>query len=151
MRMSLSLAAALLAVLTAAASAQQKPDFSGTWVTVSPAEHAGQEETITHTAATLSLGHAASHGGHHAVSYRLDGSESRSTMMSHDEEIISVATASWNGDQLVILRATQYPDGSKIESRMTFALNAEGQLVRELIDTIDGKPQPAVTVVARKK
>jgi hypothetical protein len=143
------IAASLLAMATLA-PAQQRPNFSGTWIALSPSDQAGLEETIVHTATELTFTHD-SEGGGHAFVFKLDGSESRHVMPSHDGEIVSLAKVTWEGDKLVIRQATQYPDGRKIEARSTLALNTDGQLVREAAATIDGQAQPTITVVARKK
>ena len=66
----------LIALLGASVGAQTKPNFSGTWIVVTPAEGAGQEEVVRHTATTLSTSHASSSDGHDAT-YKLDGTESR--------------------------------------------------------------------------
>jgi hypothetical protein len=41
------IASATLLLAVVGTSAQQKPNFSGTWVVVSPAESAGEETTIS--------------------------------------------------------------------------------------------------------
>lgn len=146
-----ALAASFLTVAAFAAAQQQKPNFSGTWVTVSPAEYAGQEEIITHDDQTLTLRHASSSGDGHREVFTLDGSPHKSSMPSHGLEITSVSTASWVGDRLVVFRTTRYPQGSVNNVKLTFALNAGGELVREMVSTIDGKDEPAITVVARRK
>jgi hypothetical protein len=146
---SLLIAASFLA-MAAFASAQQRPNFSGTWVFISPADQAGLEETIVHTATELSFGHE-SEGGGHNFSYNLDGSESRHVMTSHGEDIVSVAKVAWEGDTLVIHQTTRYPDGRKLEMRSTMSLNAAGELVREASATMDGVVQPPIRVIARKK
>lgn len=87
---------ALLTVFVTAAAvtmvAQAKPNFSGTWVVVSPAEAAGQEEQVRHTDTTLSTGHE-SEGGGHSATYKLDGSESRNELTSHGEKIVTLSKA----------------------------------------------------------
>ena len=59
-----------------AATQSQRPDFSGTWLLVAPAEAAvrpaGQEETITQTETTITFGHP-SEGGGHQLTCGLDG------------------------------------------------------------------------------
>ena len=70
---------ALIALTAVVAAGQNsKPNFSGTWLLVAPAEAAeetpGQEETITQTETTITFGHA-SEGGGHRMTYRLDGQE----------------------------------------------------------------------------
>lgn len=53
-----------------------RPNFSGTWLLVAPADVAvqppGQEETITQTDATITFGHH-SEGGGHQLTCGLDG------------------------------------------------------------------------------
>ena len=92
------IASATLLLAVVGTSAQQKPNFSGTWVVVSPAESAGEETTIKHDATTFTHGHA-SEGGGHSFAYTLDGKETRITMPSHSEEIVILAKASWEGDR----------------------------------------------------
>ena len=147
----LALAAPFL-FLAAIVSAQQpqKPNFSGTWVVVTPAEHAGQAETIVHTATELRIGHDSEGGGHDFV-YRLDGTETRHAIMSHGVEVVTFAKVSWEGATLVINQHTQLPEGPKMTGRATFALNADGYLVRGVTGTMDGREMPALTVVMKKK
>jgi hypothetical protein len=146
---SLLIAASLLA-MAAFASAQQKPNFSGTWVTVSPAEYAGQEQTITQDDRALTIRHASS-GADHSETFTLDGAPHKSSMPSHGLEIVSVSTASWSGDQLVVFRTTRYPQGGVNNVKLTFSLNADGHLVCEMTSTLDGEDEPPITVVARRK
>jgi hypothetical protein len=147
----LALAASFLLLAAVASAHQQKPNFSGTWVLVTPAESAGQEEEIRHTATEIAFGHP-SEGGHgHHRTYKLDGSESRNVMTIHDQEIVTLGKAVWEGDRLVIRETTSLPEGHKFESRQTIWLNAEGQLVREMLGTMDGQAQPLITAIARKK
>jgi hypothetical protein len=146
----LALAASFVALSAAVPAQQSKPNFSGTWVVISPAEHAGQEETIVHTAAELRLGHASEGGGHNPV-YKLDGSESRFSITAHGVEIVTFAKARWEGDTLVLDQHTQLPEGPKMTARATFSLNADGHLVRGMIGTMGEAPMPPITVVMKKK
>ena len=133
-----------------AIAAQTKPNFSGTWVVVTPADGAGQEEEVRHTATTLSTGHA-SEGGGHSATYKLDGSESRNSITSHGQEIVTLSKALWDGDKVVITNATTYPDGRKLESKETWSLDSTGRLVIEMSMTMTGMPPQSMTVVHRKK
>jgi hypothetical protein len=147
------LALALLAVFVIASlatSAQSKPDFSGTWVGVSPAEFAGQETQVRHTATTLSTGHAAE-GGDHGATYKLDGSESRNQTPSHGEQIVTISKAVWDGNKIVITEASTYPDGRKSDSKSVWSIDGEGRLVIEHTRTIAGQTPFAVTLVHKKK
>lgn len=130
--------------------AQAKPNFTGTWVAVSPAEAAGQEQEVRHTATTLSTGHASEGAGHHET-YKLDGTESRNELTSHGEKIVTLSKAVWDGDKVVITGATTYPDGRKLESKQTWSMNSSGQLVIEFTETMTGQPARSMTIVSRKK
>jgi len=133
-----------------ATEAQQKPDFTGTWVIVTPADAAGQEQVVRHTAATLSTGHASEGDGHNA-SYKLDGSESRNELTSHGEAIITLSKALWDGNKVVITSATTYPDGRKMDSKQTWSMDAEGRLVIEHSQSMTGQPARSMTLVHTKK
>ena len=142
--------ACLVLLGAASLAAQQKPNFTGTWIGVSPAEAVGQEQEVRHTATTLSTGHASEGGGHHAT-YKLDGSQSRNELTSHGEQIVSLSKAMWDGDKVVITSATAYPDGRKLESKQTWSMNSSGQLVIEFTETMTGQPARTMTIVSRKK
>lgn len=146
----ISLLALVLAFAPAMALAQAKPDFTGTWIVVTPAEGAGQEQDVRHTATTLSKGHASEGGGHHAT-YKLDGTESRNSLTSHGQEIVTLSKALWDGDKVVITNATTYPDGRKLESKETWSLDSTGRLVIEMSMTMTGMPMQSMTVVHKKK
>ena len=131
-------------------SAQTKPNFSGTWVFVSPAESAGQEQTIKQDATTFTTGHA-SEGGGHSFTYKLDGTDSPNELHSHGEQIGMAAKASWEGDQLVIVEAVAYPDGRKRDKKTTYSLDPQGQLIIEIVDHIKGKPSQTARAVLKRK
>jgi hypothetical protein len=154
-RVAMKWSATALFTLLACASAvaigsQSKPNFSGTWVAISPAEAMGQEQRVRHTATTLSTGHD-SEGGGHQETYKLDGSESRNELTSHGEPIVTLSKAGWDGDKVVITSATTYPNGNKLDSKETWSVNPEGQLVIEFTQTITGQPTQHLTLVHRKK
>ena len=112
------IAAAVLAVATLAWA--QKPDFSGTW-TLDPAASAGgaaaggggggrgggrgglgQGGTVKQTADTLTVERTI---GENKITstYKLDGSESKNTMMGRGgNSVESVSTAKFDGQTLVI-------------------------------------------------
>jgi hypothetical protein len=130
--------------------AAQKPDFSGTWVAVSPAEAAGSEENITQDATTVTRGHASSGSGHHAR-YTLDGSPTRNAIRSHGQEIVTISRASWDGGRLVINESTTYPDGRVRKQRSIMSLDASGQLLIDVEEMIDGQPARKLQVVMKRK
>lgn len=130
--------------------AQQKPDFTGTWVVVTPAEAAGQEEVVRHTATTLSTGHAST-GDDHNASYKLDGSESRNELTSHGEPIVTISKAAWEGAKLVITASTKYPGAQESSSKSVWSIDSEGRLVIEHTRTQTGQPPISITLVHTKK
>ena len=136
-------------LLAAAIGAQQKPDFSGTWVVVSPADSAGQEETIKQDDKTLTKSHA-SEGGGHSRTVRLEGTEVRNVITSHGDEIVTLSKASWDGSLLIVTETTTYPDGRKSNSREVWSIDAEGRLNIEFTQTLDGKTT-TIKVVYQKK
>ena len=131
MSLRIPLFAVALALASVAASAQKKPDFTGSWVAISPAEAAGQEQEVRHTATTLTTGHASEGGGHQAI-YKLDGNESRSELTSHGDQIVTTSKAASDGDKVVITRATTCPDGRKLESKQTWSMK-EGSVVAQVV------------------
>jgi hypothetical protein len=106
----LVLAAACAVVAVALLDAQAKPNFSGLWLAVSPAEAAGQEQRVRHTDTTLSTSHD-SEGDGHATTYKLDGSESRNELTTHGEKIVTLSKAQWPAPSSPPSVSTTYPDG----------------------------------------
>ena len=145
------LAGAAMVLLSVTVAAQQKPNFSGTWVVVTPERSAGQEEVITQDETTFSKGHASNTGGHN-FAYKLDGTESRNLLNPHPgEDLVLLATATWQGNALVITEKVTYPDGRKKEQTSTYSLADQGLLRVSMVRLADGKPEPPVTIVYRKK
>ena len=142
--------AAGIVLWVAAASAQQRPNFSGRWVAVSPAEAAGQEQVIEHDATSLAVSHASTGAGHRAV-YKLDGTESRNVLTTHGEDIVTMARAAWKDNQLTITSSTSYPDGRRLEKTQAWSLDGDGRLVIDMTDTMQGQPPARVKLVYTKR
>ena len=151
MRSRCVLAAGLGFVLgLAVVSAQDKPNFSGRWIAVSPADSAGQEQVVRHDAKTLTAGHA-SEGHGHKASYTLDGTESRNVLVSHGENIVTLSKASWNGNKLTITSDTTYPDGRTWHTEQTWSLDASGRLVIDFTESgTTPSPVTRTTVYTRR-
>ena len=130
--------------------AQTKPNFTGTWIVVTPSAAAGQEAQVRHTETMLSTGHASEGGGHQA-SYKLDGTESRNELTSHGGKIVTISKAAWEGAKVVITSATTYPDGRTMESKETWSLDPAGHLVVETTQLMTGQSLRTMTVIHRKK
>ena len=143
-----AIAAAMLAV---AASAQQKPNFSGRWVVVIPEKGAGQEQIVKHDDKTLSTERASEGGGHRMI-YQLDGVERRSAIPSRGQEIVILSKALWDGDRVVITSQASYPNGMKTQSKEIWSLDAQGRLVIDYTESGPrGSPGPAMKVIHVKK
>lgn len=137
--------------MTIGVGAQQKPNFSGRWVVVSPKEGAGQEQIITQTDKTLTTQHAAE-GPAHKMTYQLDGVERRLALPSHGSEITILAKASWDADRIVITSNASYPNGMKTQTRDVWSLDAKGQLVVDSSETgPKGEKGPVVKIIYAKK
>lgn len=149
-RRTVGLAAFMSCFLLLSPLSAQKPDFSGTWVAVSPAEAAGSEESITQDATTLTRGHASSGSGHH-TRYTLDGSPTRNAIRSHGQEIVTISRASWDGGRMAINESTTYPDGRVRKQRSIMSLDAGGQLLIDVQEMIDGEPGRKLAVVMKRK
>ena len=146
----LVLTVAVIVTTSSVLLAQKRPDFSGTWIAISPTEAAGEEQVVKQDATTMTVSHGAE-GDDHVSVYRLDGSESRNVMKSHGAEIVTLARATWKGEQLTITSATTYPDGRKLQQEFVWSLDGKGQLVVEFSETMSGKEPHKMTLVARKK
>ena len=136
-------------VLAVVGLAQQRPDFSGRWLEISPRQ-SSDPMIVRQDATTLSMRHGSEGGGEHAFTYRLDGVETRNplSLHSHDKSL-SVAKAEWVGSTLRITSSTTYSDGRKMNSVQDWSLNAGGRLVVEMTETTSGKSVKQ-TVVFRK-
>jgi hypothetical protein len=105
------IAAAILAVATVAWA--QKPDFSGTWTldpASAPAAGGGGggalgngPATVKQTADALTIQRTMG-DGKVTLTYKLDGTESRNTMMGRGgQSVDSMSTVKWDGPKLTIV------------------------------------------------
>lgn len=146
------IAAAILAVATVAWA--QRPDFSGTWTLDTEASGMpagagggapggggggrmgggrgggaglGQGGTVRQTADTLTVERMA--GDNKLVlNYKLDGSESRNTVMGRGGQIEAVSVARWDGQTLVIT-TKQDMGGQTFESTQRWSLSGNALTV----------------------
>jgi len=148
-RFAMCVAVACVAALSSVVSAQKRPDFSGRWILVTPGEGEGTEIVIKQTEALLTNSHA-SEGDGHRLEYRLDGSEHRTTMMSHGTDIVSVSRAVWQGDRLSITETTTYSPDRKLDQTMIWSIDEKGQLIIDLTSTMTGRPTEKAKLVHKK-
>lgn len=127
-------------------SGQEKPNFSGTWVAVSPEVAIGQEQTVKQTATTLTRGHA-SRGGGHAFTYKLDGTESRFVI----HETVTVARASWEGDKLVIVERASFPDGRTRNAKFVWSISSQGELIVDFTEQFEGQPAKTMRITSKRR
>src|SRR5690349_20931254 len=119
------IAVALVASLSVA-SAQQKTDFSGTWLQLSPTEGAGGQQIIKQTDTRLTMFHD-SEGSGHSMVFHLDGTEAKSTITSHGAEVVTVSKAAWAGGRLTITSKTTYSPERVMDQTMVWSVDEKGQ------------------------
>jgi len=122
-------------------AAQDKPNFSGTWVGVGP-QQGIQELVIKHDGSTLSFEGKPDVAKH---TFKLDGSE---TEMSAPDGKPLLAKAAWEGNTLVI--TIHFPEIKQDIRRLTWTIDADGQLVMETA-YIGGKPEPPTKQVFKRR
>lgn len=137
-------------LLTVGASAQQKPDFSGRWVVVSPAAGVGQEQIVAQDDKTLSVEQVSATGRRKMI-YQLDGLERRQAIPSRGTEIIVLSKAMWDGDRIVITTNTAYPNGMKTQAKDVWSLDVQGRLVIDSGETGPTGPGPGFKVIFVRK
>ena len=127
------LSAALAIAFMAGVSAQDKPNFAGTWkaansFTTWTITVEGSKMTVTMTVA----------GNSDSTVYLLDGTPSTKTMEGPNGTVENVLTSTWDGD--VLVTTITGPGMSRIERR---SIQADGTMkVQNTITMIQGKPAP---------
>jgi hypothetical protein len=136
------LSAALAVAVVAGVSAQDKPNFAGTWKPVDSFNRTritveGSKMTVTITLA----------GNSDSTVYMLDGTPSKKTMKGPGgKPIEQVYTSKWEGHVLVTTITTPAPD-PMIEKRW---LDADGTMKVERTIVLKGKPETSPTSVFKK-
>ena len=139
--LTLCLAVVVAAVGAVGLGAQDRPNFSGTWISVGP-DQGIRELTITQDASTLSF------EGQPDVTkrtFKLDGSE---TEMSAPDGKPLLAKAVWEGKALVV--TIYFPELKQDIRRLTWVIDADGQLVMETA-FLGGKPQAPTKQVFKRR
>jgi hypothetical protein len=149
------------------AFAQDKPDFSGKWVTAepqpAPEDNAGggsggggrrapqpgfgPEFIAKQDAKTLTITRVGQAGQAPPLTYNLDGSESKNTMTRDGQQIEQISTAKWEGQTLVIVTQLTF-QGNTREQRRVLSLDG-GNLVIE--QTTPGRNGTTTVKVPYKK
>jgi len=155
-----TLAACLVFLCAHAAAAQDRPDFSGTWVASgdSTAVNAagkplppvwGAQFTIEHQGSALTLRRTFT-GGPAVIAYKLDGSETTSRMPGRLCEADSGATwtASWSGQAISIAMLGALPANNKpvkMDVKTTLRLESPDTLRVEVAAKVANQPEPRVS------
>jgi hypothetical protein len=156
------LSAATVVLMAVGLAAQAKPNFAGKW-TMDPAAAAaaagggggrgggrgglGMEMTITQDANNLTIEYVG--GGQNPAPvklvYKLDGSESKNTMMGRGGPTEAVSKAMWSGNNLVVTTTT-----AAGEQKRTFMMEGGNLVVETSAPGRDGGA-PTSTKVTYKK
>jgi hypothetical protein len=160
------LAIAMVALTPSRASAQERPDFSGTWTAVAdPSAVAasgrplppawGEQLTIDHKGQTLTVSRTFV-GGAVTIAYVLDGSETTSRMPGRLCEPDSGVTwtAAWDGPALAIaMIGVVPPNGKPIKADVRSALKlvSPDTLTVEMTARTAGQAAPRVTSTTYKR
>jgi hypothetical protein len=161
-------AALALAVGSATALAQTRPNFAGKW-TLDPAAVAapageaaaggggrgggrggglGQELTITQDATTVKIDYMG--GGRNpgpvSLTYRLDGTDSSNTNAMGAAQ---VSKATWQGNSLVVTTQVMM-GGNSVEQRRTFSLEGGNLVVETVQPGREGGPGTPTRMVYKK-
>ena len=72
-------------------------------------------------------------------------------MPTHGSEIVTLYTATWNGDKLTVLSKSTYPNGNVLDQIQMWSLDAKGQLIIDLTETFTGRPKATMQIVHRKQ
>ena len=121
--------------------AQDRPNFSGTWIGVGPQQEI-RELTIKHDGSTLSVEGQPDATKH---TFKLDGSE---TEMSAPDGKPLLAKAVWEGKTLVV--TIHFPELKQDIRRLTWAIDADGQLVI-VTEFLGGKPEAPIKTVYKRR
>lgn len=161
-RMTAVLSAAAIVMATVGVFAQAKPDFSGKWTLVPPADAGGggggggrgggrgggggwgMNPTIAQTGTTLTITYTAGGGGggtptEQKVVYNIGGAATKRQMANRGETVEVTDTAAWVGNSLVI--TTKTPTA---EQKRTLSLK-DGNLVIEYNSGREGAPAQTIT------
>lgn len=159
-RNALILGALSLVFAATTATAQDKPNFAGTWTLVPDPNAAGgggrggggglgQGGTITQDAKTLTITRTTQNGEIKIV-YNLDGSDSKNMMMGRGGQTEQVSKAVWDGTTLVV--TTNFTMGENAVTRTEkYSLDASGQLVVATTAPGRGGGEPQTTTRTYKK
>ena len=135
------LSAVLAVALVASVSAQEKPNFAGTW---KPADSFNRTKiTVEGSKMTVTLTLA---GNSDSTVYMLDGTPSKKTIKGPGgKPVEQVYTSTWEGNVLVTTITTPGPN-PMIEKR---SIDADGTMKIERTLVLQGKPDTSTQVLKK--
>ena len=148
MKRHVTLAATALLALLATPLLAQNGNMSGAWIVELPHNFAGKEQRLEQDENTFTRGHDLVG---HRMTYTLDGVESRSVMPTPMGSIVILGTATLVGRQVVIDETVHLPTGERRRAKLTFWLGGDGKLYHNISEILNGKEQPPIKIVLRRK
>ena len=127
------LSVVLAIVFMAAVSAQDKPNFAGTWK--SDSSFSSWTITVEGSRMTVTLTVA---GNSESTVYLLDGTPSKKTIEGPNGQMENVSTSTWEGDVLVTTTKTAFGT-TLIEKR---SIQPDGTMKVQTTLEMPGKPSP---------
>jgi hypothetical protein len=118
-----------LVVFGAAANAQEKPNFVGTWKLSEPAapdQFTPSVMTVAQDATNLTVS-TVSQMGEFKTEYKIDGTEARSPLNLNGTMIDRLAKMTWDGNKL-ILSVKSDMNGQIIEFKSVWSIDSDGTL-----------------------
>ena len=91
-----------------------------------------------------------SEGDGHSFTYPLDGKEHRLVMSSHGEDIVTLATATWKDNRIVIQQKTTCPNGRVVHSTQTWGWTHQPNSASDCSKTCRGS-EPTTLTAKRKQ
>ena len=134
---------------TARKAAARVPNFSGTWIVLSPEDEAGQFHVVKQTATEITVGNGSENGEPTAV-YKLNGLGTREESRLQRENVPTVSSAAWKGSMLLITRETTLPGGRVQMSTQDWTIDSQGRLQIVFRQTLGDRELQNRTFIYRK-
>ncbi len=142
----------VLTVASAVVSAQDKPNFAGTWKLAgeAPDMMTAPQMVVVQDAKTLTVT-SSSQMGEFKTPFNLDGTETRAPLEFNGTTFDRVTKAAWSGNKLVLTTKSEF-NGQSFETKMTWTLNTDGTLLIESTrPDFQGGGGPVTTKATYKK
>jgi len=132
MKRTFSILLILVLVGAAAAAAQDKPNFAGTWKLSDPAQpdQFTASQVVVSQDATLLTVVITSQMGEFKTTYKLDGTEGRSPLDFNGTTIDRATKATWNENKLTLWTGSEM-NGQAFEFTSVLSLGSDGSMIVE--------------------